>query len=109
MVELDVNLIGPPAQKNLVDVVRYQPGFSLDVIADLAVPIGEYDNSRSLNLGQNRWYGRVGVRSSAARLVGAGQENDRGAPPRRVVLRDQRRLHGERPSRPTRWSRWTRT
>jgi len=61
MMELDVNLIGPPAQKNLVDVVRYEPGFSLDVIADLAVPIGEYDNTRSLNLGQNRWYGRVGA------------------------------------------------
>jgi hypothetical protein len=59
--ELDINLIGPPAQKNLVDVVRYQPGFSLDVIVDLAAPIGEYDNSRSLNLGQNRWYGRVGA------------------------------------------------
>jgi len=61
MMELDVNLIGPPAQKNLVDLLRYEPGFSLDVLADLAVPIGEYDNSRSLNLGQNRWYGRVGA------------------------------------------------
>ena len=61
MMELDVNLLGPPAQKNLVDVLRYEPGFSLDVIADLAVPIGEYDNTRSLNLGQNRWYGRVGA------------------------------------------------
>ncbi|HYN42092.1 MAG TPA: transporter [Thermoanaerobaculia bacterium] len=58
--ELNVNLIGPKAQKNLVDVVRYEPGFSLDVIADLAVPIGEYDASQPLNLGQNRWYGRVG-------------------------------------------------
>ena len=61
MIELDVNLIGPPAQKNLVDVSRYTPGFSLDLIADLAVPIGEYDNTRSLNLGQNRWYGRLGA------------------------------------------------
>ena len=61
MFELDVNLIGRPAQKNLVDALRYEPGFSLDVIADLAVPIGEYDNTRSLNLGQNRWYGRVGA------------------------------------------------
>ncbi len=57
--ELDVNLIGRPAQKNLVDALRYEPGFSLDVLADLAVPIGEYDNTRSLNIGQNRWYGRV--------------------------------------------------
>jgi hypothetical protein len=60
-VEFDVNLIGPPAQKTLVDVLRYTPGFSLDLIGDLAVPIGEYDNSRSLNLGQNRWCGRVGA------------------------------------------------
>jgi hypothetical protein len=58
--ELDINILGPPAQKNLVDALRYEPGFSLDVIADLAVPIGEYDNSQILNLGQNRWYGRVG-------------------------------------------------
>jgi hypothetical protein len=59
--ELDVNLIGRPAQKNLVDALRYEPGFSVDLIADLAVPIGEYDNTRTLNLGQNRWYGRVGA------------------------------------------------
>jgi hypothetical protein len=59
--ELDVNLIGRPAQKNLVDALRYEPGLSLDLIGDLAVPVGEYDNTRSLNLGQNRWYGRVGV------------------------------------------------
>jgi hypothetical protein len=60
-VELNVNLIGPKAQKNLADVTPYQPGFSLDLIADLVVPIGEYDNGRALNLGQNRWCGRVGA------------------------------------------------
>jgi hypothetical protein len=59
--ELDVNVVGRPAQKNLVDALRYEPGFSLDLIADVAVPIGEYDHTRSLNLGQNRWYGRVGA------------------------------------------------
>jgi hypothetical protein len=61
MLELDVNLIGKPAQKNLADPLRYEPGFSVDLIGDLAVPIGEYDNTRSLNLGQNRWYGRLGA------------------------------------------------
>jgi hypothetical protein len=61
MLEIDVNLIGPRAQKNLVDALRYEPGFSLDLIGDLAVPIGEYDNSQPLNLGQNRWYGRLGA------------------------------------------------
>jgi hypothetical protein len=59
--EFDVNLLGPPAQKNLVDAARYEPKFSLDLIVDLAVPIGEYDSNQVLNVGQNRWYGRLGV------------------------------------------------
>ena len=61
MLEFSVNLLGPPAQKNLPDVLRYEPGFSVDLLADLALPIGEYDSSQPLNLGQNRWYGRVGM------------------------------------------------
>jgi hypothetical protein len=61
MLEFDLNVIGPRAQKNLVDALRYTPGFSLDLLADLAFPIGEYDSSQPLNLGQNRWYGRVGL------------------------------------------------
>jgi len=59
-VEFNLNLIGPKAQRSLPDVLRYEPGFSLDVLADLAIPIGEYDSDQSLNVGQNRWYGRVG-------------------------------------------------
>jgi hypothetical protein len=59
--ELDINVIGPPAQKTLVDALRYEPGFSLDLIVDLAVPIGEYYSDQSLNIGQNRWYGRLGA------------------------------------------------
>jgi hypothetical protein len=61
MLEFDINVLGPPAQKNIPDTVRYEPGFSVDLLADLALPIGEYDSSRPLNLGQNRWYGRLGV------------------------------------------------
>ena len=61
MLEFTINVIGPPAQKNLADVVRYEPGFSMDVLADIAFPIGQYSNSQPLNLGQNRWYGRVGL------------------------------------------------
>jgi len=61
MLEFNVNLIGPKAQKNLPDVLRYEPGFSVDLIADLALPIGEYDSSQPLNIGQNRWYGRIGA------------------------------------------------
>jgi Putative MetA-pathway of phenol degradation len=61
MLEFNINVIGPPAQKNIPDAMRYEPGFSVDVLADLALPIGEYDSSQPLNLGQNRWYGRVGA------------------------------------------------
>lgn len=61
MLEFSLNLIGPPAQKNLPDALRYEPGFSVDLLADLALPIGEYDNDQELNIGQNRWYGRLGM------------------------------------------------
>ncbi len=60
MVEFGINIIGPDPIRNIPDFMRYEPGFSLDVIVDLAFPIGEYENDRPLNLGQNRWYGRVG-------------------------------------------------
>jgi hypothetical protein len=59
-VEFNLNLIGPKAQKTLPDAVRYEPGFSLDVLVDLAIPVGEYDSDQPLNIGQNRWYGRIG-------------------------------------------------
>jgi hypothetical protein len=59
--ELSVNVLGPPAQKLLPDVLRYEPGLSIDLLADVAVPIGEYDDAQVLNIGQNRWYGRVGL------------------------------------------------
>jgi hypothetical protein len=52
MLEFSINLLGPPAQKNLPDVLRYEPGFSVDLLADLALPIGEYDSSQALNLGR---------------------------------------------------------
>jgi hypothetical protein len=61
MVEFNINVIGPKAQKNIPDAMRYEPGLSVDLLADLALPIGEYDGSQPLNLGQNRWYGRVGA------------------------------------------------
>ena len=61
MVELNVNVLGPPAQKTIPDMNRYEPGFSVDMVVDLALPVGEYDNTKPLNIGQNRWYGRVGA------------------------------------------------
>ncbi len=61
MVEFNINLIGPPPIMNLPDLLRYEPGFSLDLVVDLAFPLGQNDNTQSLNLGQNRWYGRIGT------------------------------------------------
>ncbi len=61
MLEFDINLFGPPAQVSIPDAMRYEPGFSVDLLADLALPIGEYDSDQPLNLGQNRWYGRLGM------------------------------------------------
>jgi hypothetical protein len=61
MVEVGYNLIGPKAIKGIPDLLRYEPGFSVDLIMDVAFPLGEYDNNQALNLGQNRWYGRVGT------------------------------------------------
>jgi hypothetical protein len=61
MMEVGMNLIGPKAIRTIPDLLRYEPKLSLDVIVDVAFPIGEYDSSQPLNLGQNRWYGRVGA------------------------------------------------
>jgi hypothetical protein len=61
MVEVGINLIGPKAMKSIPDLLRYEPKLSLDLIVDVAFPVGEYDSDQPLNLGQNRWYGRVGA------------------------------------------------
>jgi hypothetical protein len=61
MLEFNLNLVGPKAQKTIPDATRYEPGFSLDLLADLMLPIGEYSNTQTVNLGQNRWYGRLGA------------------------------------------------
>jgi hypothetical protein len=61
MLEFDINIVGPKAQRSIPDLLRYEPGFSVDLIMDLAMPIGQYNNEQALNLGQNRWYGRLGA------------------------------------------------
>jgi hypothetical protein len=61
MLQVGLNLVGPKAMKSIPDVLRYEPGFSIDVIGSLAVPLGEYHNDQPLNIGQNRWYGRIGA------------------------------------------------
>jgi hypothetical protein len=61
MVQFGLTLVGPKAMKTLPDVLRYEPRLSIDVIGSLAVPLGEYYETQPLNIGQNRFYGRVGA------------------------------------------------
>ena len=59
--EFNVNLLGPGPQYSLADAMRYEPGFSVDLILDLSVPLGEYDKDEAVNMGQNRFWGRIGM------------------------------------------------
>lgn len=61
MILFDMNIIGPKAIMNIPEMIRYKPGFSVDIMGSLAIPIGEYDNTSPINIGQNRWYGRIGT------------------------------------------------
>jgi hypothetical protein len=61
MIQFDINIIGPKAIMNIPDMLRYKPRFSMDIVGSLAIPIGGYDNTSAVNIGQNRWYGRIGL------------------------------------------------
>jgi hypothetical protein len=61
MIQFDINIIGPKAIMNIPDMLRYKPRFSMDIVGSLAVPLGAYDNTSPVNIGQNRWYGRIGL------------------------------------------------
>jgi hypothetical protein len=61
VLQLDVNLFGAPAMRNVPDLLRYEPDFTVDLVLTLGIPIGEYDEDSAANIGQNRWFGRVGL------------------------------------------------
>jgi hypothetical protein len=61
MLQFTMNVIGPKSIMNIPDMLRYKPGFSVDLIGSLAIPLGTYDNTTPINIGQNRWYGRIGA------------------------------------------------
>ncbi len=60
-VQLVVNLFGTPPLKSNVDLLNYEPTWTLDAAVMLAVPIDEYDDDKLVNLGLNRWWGRVAL------------------------------------------------
>ena len=58
-VSLLINLRGTPPLKSNVDLLNYEPTWTIDTQVMLAVPIGEYDSDKLVNLGLNRWWGRI--------------------------------------------------
>jgi len=58
-VQLVVNLFGTSRLKSTVDLVNYEPTWTLDTAVLLAFPIGEYNSDKLVNMGLNRWYGRI--------------------------------------------------
>ena len=58
-VQLDVNLFGTPALPAIYSYLNYEPTWTLDAAVMLAVPLGQYDADKVVNLGLNRFFGRI--------------------------------------------------
>jgi hypothetical protein len=59
--QLAVNIFGTPKLISTVDLLNYEPTVSLDVAVMLAFPLGQYQSDKLVNIGLNRWYGRVAL------------------------------------------------
>ncbi len=59
--QLVVNLFGTSPLKSNVDLLNYEPTWTLDAAVMLAFPIGEYDDDKVVNMGLNRWWGRLAL------------------------------------------------
>jgi hypothetical protein len=72
-VRLSVNFLGSPAL-DLPDFVRYRQRTIVGASIQVAVPIGQYDGERLINLGANRWAIRpeLGISQSYRRWVFEG-------------------------------------
>ena len=51
---VSVNLIGAPAL-SVKDFANYRQDLIVGVSLQVSAPVGQYDNSKLLNLGNNRW------------------------------------------------------
>jgi len=58
-VQLDVNLFGTPALPAIYSYLNYEPTWTLDAAVMLVVPLGQYDDDKVVNLGLNRFIGRI--------------------------------------------------
>jgi hypothetical protein len=60
-IQFDINLFGTHRLKSNVDLLNYEPGFTIDAAVMLGLPMGNYDEDKLVNLGQNRWFGRFAL------------------------------------------------
>jgi len=60
-VQLDINLFGTSPLKSTVDLLNNEPTWTIDAAVLLALPVGEYDGDKLVNMGLNRWYGRLAL------------------------------------------------
>jgi hypothetical protein len=60
-VQLSVNLFGAPTLPSFYALASYEPKAVLDIAILGAIPIGDYDENRVVNIGLNRWWGRVAL------------------------------------------------
>ncbi len=60
-VQLDINLFGTSSLKSTVDLLNYEPTWTIDAAVMLALPVGEYDGDKLVNMGLNRWWGRLAL------------------------------------------------
>ena len=60
-IQLDVNLFGTPPLKRNFELLDYEPTWTIDVAMMLALPVGAYDSDKLVNLGLNRWWGRLAL------------------------------------------------
>jgi hypothetical protein len=61
VLQLTLNLVGAPAIRNLVQLARYEPKYTIDLLGGVAFPIGEHSRDQAVNLSQDRFYGRIGA------------------------------------------------
>ena len=62
---LSVNLYGAPAL-NLQEFASYRQDLIIGASLQVAVPVGQYDHSKAINLGSNRWFFKPEVGISKA-------------------------------------------
>ena len=58
-IQLDINLAGTTPLISTVQLVNYEPTWTVDAAVMLAFPVGEYDEDKLVNMGLNRWWGRI--------------------------------------------------